>query len=245
MVRRAVSVRNGDAELHALPYTFRVSFTNCYENPVIGTRTPASTSIPRSSRARSPGAHLRADARRARAAARGSSRVARRQRRRRRRGSRLNEEPLRFADEFVRHKILDCWAIWRSRRPIRATCCRCVRVTTATSSSSAVFRIGQPARRRSAGHRMGHPGDPAHHAAPVSAVLVDRILGSGSQARRRHQERHDQRAFFQGHFPGHPIMPAVMIIEPCAVRWRAADHSATIREQVMYFWHRQSAFPQP
>ena len=47
-------------------------------------------------------------------------------------------------------------------------------------------------------------------------LLIDRILGSSPTIRDRLQELHDERAIFQGHFPGFPLMPGVIMIEALA-----------------------------
>ena len=58
-------------------------------------------------------------------------------------------------------------------------------------------------------------GDPAHAAAPLSA----RSWSTGStehvpgQSRARLKNVTVNEPFFQGHFPGYPVMPGVLVIE--------------------------------
>jgi len=133
----------------------------------------------------------------------------------------LNQEPLRYPDEFVRHKILDLLGD--------------------------LFLLGGPLLGHVSAYRSGHQGHVAFvrhlkntlplpgrrpggtpeewditaimdiipHRYPF--LLVDRIT--------RIEEGHSiegiknvtiNEPFFQGHFPGHPIMPAVLILEAMA-----------------------------
>jgi UDP-3-O-[3-hydroxymyristoyl] N-acetylglucosamine deacetylase/3-hydroxyacyl-[acyl-carrier-protein] dehydratase len=133
----------------------------------------------------------------------------------------LNPEPLRFPDEFVRHKILDLLGD--------------------------LFLLGGPLLGHVTAYRSGHQGNVAfvHHlkqALPLPGrrpgspsgewditaimdimphrypfLLVDRItrLEEGQRIEALKNVTINE-PFFQGHFPGHPIMPAVLIIEAMA-----------------------------
>lgn len=68
-------------------------------------------------------------------------------------------------------------------------------------------------------------------------LLVDRIveLEEGSMARGIKNVTINE-PFFQGHFPGHPIMPGVLIVEAMAqVGGVLAFKSAGVNNQVVYF----------
>ena len=133
----------------------------------------------------------------------------------------LNAEPLRYPDEFVRHKVLDLLGD--------------------------LFLLGGPLQGHVSARRSGHqshvafvkhlketlplpgrrPGGPPHewditaimdimpHRYPF--LLVDRIhsLREGHSVEGIKNVTINE-PFFQGHFPGHPIMPAVLIIEAMA-----------------------------
>ncbi|GMR04370.1 MAG: 3-hydroxyacyl-ACP dehydratase FabZ [Thermodesulfobacteriota bacterium] len=74
-------------------------------------------------------------------------------------------------------------------------------------------------------------------------LLVDRImdLEEGKMARGRKNVTINE-PFFQGHFPGHPIMPGVLIIEAMAqVGGVLAFKSAGVNNQVVYFMGIDSA----
>ncbi len=134
----------------------------------------------------------------------------------------MNEEPLRFPDEFVRHKILDLLGdLTLIGRPLRG------HVYAVRSGHSHNVRFVRELVQ-------GHSG-PAEYVQLLDGVhfdigqieeimphrypflLVDRIL---------HLKERDRvvgiknvtinEPFFVGHFPGHPIMPAVLIIEAMA-----------------------------
>ena len=122
---------------------------------------------------------------------------------------------LRWPDEFVRHKagdILGDLALIGGRVQAHI-------VATKPSHQGNIAlarwltRTGQTRWRRGDGHRP----DPGRDSPPLS-VPAGRPdpRGRGDQADRRDQERDDQRAVLPGPFPGHPIMPGVLIIEAMA-----------------------------
>jgi 3-hydroxyacyl-[acyl-carrier-protein] dehydratase len=68
-------------------------------------------------------------------------------------------------------------------------------------------------------------------------LLIDRIveLEDGKRARGLKNVTMDE-PFFQGHFPGHPIMPGVLIVEAMAqVGAILAFKSANVKDKVVYF----------
>jgi len=133
----------------------------------------------------------------------------------------LNPEPLRFPDEFVRHKVLDLLGdLSLMGGPLLGH----VHAVRSGHQSHVAFIKRLKESLPLPGRRPG--GSPEEwditaimdiipHRYPF--LLVDRILGI--------EEGHSieglknvtiNEPFFQGHFPGHPIMPAVLIIEAMA-----------------------------
>jgi UDP-3-O-[3-hydroxymyristoyl] N-acetylglucosamine deacetylase/3-hydroxyacyl-[acyl-carrier-protein] dehydratase len=138
----------------------------------------------------------------------------------------LNKEPLRFPDEFVRHKVLDLLGdLCLLGMPVKAHIMS-VRSGHATNIRLVKLlreRFGKPARSLTGRHVRDVPSslsieqikDIMPHRYPF--LLVDRIL-SLEEGRRVVGIKNVtiNEPFFQGHFPGHPIMPAVLIIEAMA-----------------------------
>jgi UDP-3-O-[3-hydroxymyristoyl] N-acetylglucosamine deacetylase/3-hydroxyacyl-[acyl-carrier-protein] dehydratase len=135
----------------------------------------------------------------------------------------LNQEPLRFEDEFVRHKILDFLATSRCSDARReGTFSRSNRGTRRTFASCSASR---PWRNRSWARLDQRERRPVQldinaiqrimpHRYPF--LLVDRILSLEPRRVVGIKNVTINEPFFNGHFPGHPIMPAVLIIEAMA-----------------------------
>jgi UDP-3-O-[3-hydroxymyristoyl] N-acetylglucosamine deacetylase/3-hydroxyacyl-[acyl-carrier-protein] dehydratase len=138
----------------------------------------------------------------------------------------LNEEPLRFADEFVRHKILDLLGdLCLLGAPVKA---HIISVRSGHSTNIKLVRLlkerfGTPAKRLARRHVRDVPSslsidqikDIMPHRYPF--LLVDKILSLEEGKRVVGTKTVTINGpFFQGHFPGHPIMPAVLIIEAMA-----------------------------
>jgi len=133
----------------------------------------------------------------------------------------LNPEPLRFPDEFVRHKILD---LLGDLRLLGGPLLGHVTARRSGHQSHVAFVRHLRSTLPLPGRRTGGPPDEwditaimdiMPHRYPL--LLVDRIT--------RIEEGHSiegiknvtiNEPFFQGHFPGHPIMPAVLIVEAMA-----------------------------
>lgn len=134
----------------------------------------------------------------------------------------LNEEGLRFPDEFVRHKVLDLMGdLCLLGRPLRG------HVLSVRSGHGSNVRFVQKLNEATRG-----PGaydrllDEVHfdinaisrimpHRYPF--LLVDRILYLEDRKRVVGLKNVTiNEPFFDGHFPGHPIMPAVLILEAMA-----------------------------
>lgn len=134
----------------------------------------------------------------------------------------LNDEPLRFPDEFVRHKILDLIGdLSLFGLPIRGH---------VISLKSGHHLNVQFVRKMASYERGTNPvygkKKPTHwdiaaimdilpHRYPF--LLVDRVLEvtPGERAVGLKNVSINE-PFFQGHFPGHPIMPGVLVIEAMA-----------------------------
>jgi UDP-3-O-[3-hydroxymyristoyl] N-acetylglucosamine deacetylase/3-hydroxyacyl-[acyl-carrier-protein] dehydratase len=119
----------------------------------------------------------------------------------------------RWPDEFVRHKTLDCigdLALAGAR--VRA------RVTATKPSHRGTVRLVRAMREAMATEKKGMEIDEIMkvlaHRYPF--LLVDRILEMDDKRVVGIKNVTINEPFFQGHFPGHPIMPGVLIIEAMA-----------------------------
>src|SRR5205814_5437511 len=136
------------------------------------------------------------------------------------------KEPLRFPDEFVRHKILDIIGdLALVGRRIRG---HVVAVTPGHASNAELARsITREQTRRSAvaTPRTIPSGDGGLDTDEVMQILphrfpflmVDRIISFETETKCVGVKTVTiNEPFFQGHFPGHPVMPGVMQIEAMA-----------------------------
>jgi UDP-3-O-[3-hydroxymyristoyl] N-acetylglucosamine deacetylase/3-hydroxyacyl-[acyl-carrier-protein] dehydratase len=125
------------------------------------------------------------------------------------------ETTLRWPDEFVRHKALDCVgdltlagarvrARIVARRPSHRGTVQLVRAMRASISRGSNVELGIEEIMKVLPHRYPF-------------LLVDRIveLDAGKRVVGIKNVTINE-PFFQGHFPGHPIMPGVLIIEAMA-----------------------------
>jgi UDP-3-O-[3-hydroxymyristoyl] N-acetylglucosamine deacetylase/3-hydroxyacyl-[acyl-carrier-protein] dehydratase len=138
----------------------------------------------------------------------------------------LNEQPLRFPDEFVRHKILDllgdlCLLGTRVKGHIMSV--RSGHATNLKMVRLLKERCAEPSNRLAGRHVRDVPSSLSieqikaimPHRYPF--LLVDRILSLEEGKRVVGLKNVTiNEPFFVGHFPGHPIMPAVLIIEAMA-----------------------------
>jgi UDP-3-O-[3-hydroxymyristoyl] N-acetylglucosamine deacetylase/3-hydroxyacyl-[acyl-carrier-protein] dehydratase len=229
-IEEAVTFSQGDVELIAVPHgTLRISFTIEYDAPAVGTQhasfdispevflreiAPARTFV------------LRRDVEQLRAAGLIKG------------GSLdnaivitedgiLNERPLRFRDEFVRHKVLDLlgdlFLLGQplqghviARRSGHAANVAFVRRLAEASEKAASFTDLPPIPREG----VTAPWDInaimtiMPHRYPL--LLIDRIVDMTDDRVVGLKSVTINEPFFAGHFPGHPIMPAVLIIEAMA-----------------------------
>ncbi len=134
-----------------------------------------------------------------------------------------SEEPLRWSDEFVRHKILDLIGdLALLGMPIKG---HVIGVRGGHAVNVAFVRRLMEEAKKS--YRWREPGQQSisldieqiqeimPHRYPM--LLVDRIVELVDRERVTGIKNVTiNEPFFQGHFPGHPIMPAVLIIEAMA-----------------------------
>lgn len=125
------------------------------------------------------------------------------------------ENTLRWPDEFVRHKAMDCvgdlalaggrlLARVRAERPSHRGTVQFVRALQASLTRETPTVLGIEDIMRILPHRYPF-------------LLVDRILEQEAGKRVVGIKNVTiNEPFFQGHFPGHPVMPGVLIIEAMA-----------------------------
>ncbi|HEY0996062.1 MAG TPA: bifunctional UDP-3-O-[3-hydroxymyristoyl] N-acetylglucosamine deacetylase/3-hydroxyacyl-ACP dehydratase [Gemmatimonadaceae bacterium] len=125
------------------------------------------------------------------------------------------ENSLRWPDEFVRHKAMDCvgdlalaggrlLARVRAERPSHRGTVQFVRALQASLTRETPTVLGIEDIMRILPHRYPF-------------LLVDRILEQEAGKRVVGIKNVTiNEPFFQGHFPGHPVMPGVLIIEAMA-----------------------------
>jgi UDP-3-O-[3-hydroxymyristoyl] N-acetylglucosamine deacetylase/3-hydroxyacyl-[acyl-carrier-protein] dehydratase len=133
----------------------------------------------------------------------------------------LNREQLRFPDEFVRHKILDLLGdLFLLGGPLLG------HVTARRSGHQANVAFVKRLKETLPlpGRRAGGPPEEWDTTAIMDLMphrypflLVDRI-GNIEEGRSIEGLKNVtiNEPFFQGHFPGHPVMPAVLILEAMA-----------------------------
>jgi UDP-3-O-[3-hydroxymyristoyl] N-acetylglucosamine deacetylase/3-hydroxyacyl-[acyl-carrier-protein] dehydratase len=138
----------------------------------------------------------------------------------------LSKEPLRFADEFVRHKILDIIGdLALVGRRIRGHVVAVKPGHAVNVDLARALAHEQTRRSAMAVPRVIPTGDGGLDTDEVMQILphrfpflmVDRIISFESETKCIGVKSVTiNEPFFQGHFPGHPVMPGVMQIEAMA-----------------------------
>jgi len=153
----------------------------------------------------------------------------------------LTTEPLRYADEFVRHKMLDIVGDFSllgrplrghlvAVRPSHAANCEMVRLIEAQMRRPIpVQTFGPPPVETKPTEKPAPPPDPSLDACLFDLprimeliphrypfLLVDRVAKIEGDLIIAIKNVTMNEWYFQGHFPGHPIMPGVLQLEAIA-----------------------------
>jgi UDP-3-O-[3-hydroxymyristoyl] N-acetylglucosamine deacetylase/3-hydroxyacyl-[acyl-carrier-protein] dehydratase len=152
----------------------------------------------------------------------------------------LTTEPLRYPDEFVRHKILDIIGdlslLGRplhghliAVKPSHAANCELVRAVVAQMRKPLVAAqtFGPPPQNGSLSGDGGAEAEIVHGTMNIEQVMqllphrypflmVDRVTKIEGNHITGVKSVSVNEPFFQGHFPGHPIMPGVLQLEAIA-----------------------------
>ncbi len=225
LIETPIDFREDGVEIVALPHDgFRISFTIQYENPLVGTQHASFEITPETFASEIAPARtfvLFRDVEALRKAGMikgGTTRNAVVIKD----GEIMSDEPLRFPDEFVRHKILDLIGdLALLGRPLQGhvLSIRSGHDTNVRFMKKLYESITSPGGYESLLDRCHFDITAIERIMPhrYPMLLVDRILLLEERKRVVGLKNVTvNEPFFAGHFPGHPIMPAVLIIEAMA-----------------------------
>lgn len=144
----------------------------------------------------------------------------------------LSKEPLRFEDEFVRHKILDVVGdVSLLGKPIKAhlICVRPGHALNSDLTARLAERMANAGKKSAKKKTTGKSGvDPNETELDVRRVLdvlphrypfvmIDRVVSiDGEDTLTALKNVTINEPYFTGHFPGHPVMPGVLQLEAMA-----------------------------
>jgi UDP-3-O-[3-hydroxymyristoyl] N-acetylglucosamine deacetylase/3-hydroxyacyl-[acyl-carrier-protein] dehydratase len=138
----------------------------------------------------------------------------------------LSKEPLRFPDEFVRHKILDIigdLALLGARlcghviavKPGHAANADLARALAHEYSRATALAVPRVFPAGEGGLDVNQVMEILPHRFPF--LMVDRVIGFEADTKITAVKSVSiNEPYFQGHFPGHPVMPGVLQIEAMA-----------------------------
>jgi UDP-3-O-[3-hydroxymyristoyl] N-acetylglucosamine deacetylase/3-hydroxyacyl-[acyl-carrier-protein] dehydratase len=144
----------------------------------------------------------------------------------------ISKEPLRFADEFVRHKILDIIGdILLLGAPLKAHIVA-TRPGHAVNAELTKILFEKYTAWQKGGKKAAKPAAPKAELATESTldirrvldmlphrypfVMIDRVVAMSETELSAIKNVTINEPYFQGHFPGNPVMPGVLQIEAMA-----------------------------
>jgi UDP-3-O-[3-hydroxymyristoyl] N-acetylglucosamine deacetylase/3-hydroxyacyl-[acyl-carrier-protein] dehydratase len=222
VISEPVTFDDGDVHISASPYDgFRISFTIDYENPTIGTQYASfdineKTFLEEIAAARTFALQSDVEELQKMGLIKGGSLenaivVGK--------DGIVNQSDLRFPDEFVRHKILDLLGdLALLGMPVRG------HVYASKSGHSTNVKFVERLRDAIREGRVTYSGTTGWDIRAIEKILphrypfllVDRILELDDRRVVGVKNFTMNEWFFVGHFPGHPIVPAVLLVEAMA-----------------------------